>query len=126
MAVAAFPAIKPSGRTWIPGSKPVQAFTALSGYESRVLLGPNPIGAALQLAFQNLTEAVFTQITNHYSIAQGTYEIFDLPVEVFAGMSNYSGVTPSGFKWRYAGPPSIEWTAPGIGNVSVSLVAVNS
>jgi hypothetical protein len=125
MAVAAFPSLKPSARTWTPGSKPVQAFTALSGYEARVLLGPNPIGAALQLGFRNLTEAQFLQITNHFSIAQTTYEVFDLPAEVFAGMISYSGVTPTGYKWRYAGAPSIEWTAPGIGNASVSLIAVN-
>ena len=126
MAIAKFPSIKPSARTWTPGSPPVQAFTALSGYEARVLLGPNPIGASLQLGFQNLTEAVFLQITNHYLAADGTYQIFELPAETFAGMTSYSGVTPTGYKWRYAGPPSIEWTAPGIGNASVSLVAVNS
>lgn len=125
MAVAAFPSIKPSSRTWTPGSQPVQSFTALSGYEARVLLGPNPIGATLSLGFQNLTEAVFLQITSHYATAKGTYEIFDLPADVFAGMTSYSGITPSGYKWRYSGPPTIDWVAPGIGNASVSLLAVN-
>jgi len=126
MTVAAFPSIEPSSRSWTPGSQPVQSFTALSGYEARVLLGPNPIGASLQLGFQNLTESLFLQITSHYATAQGTYEIFDLPADVFAGMTSYSGVTPSGYKWRYAGPPAINWVAPGIGNASVSLVAVSS
>lgn len=124
MAVASFPSIKPSSRTWTPGAQPVQSFTALSGYEARVLLGPNPIGASLSLGFQNLTETVFLQITNHYATAKGTYGIFDLPADVFAGMSSYSGVTPSGYQWRYSGPPSIEWIAPGIGNATVSLLAV--
>lgn len=125
MTVAAFPAIKPSSRTWTPGSQPVQSFTALSGYEARVLLGPNPIGATLSLGFQNLTEAVFLQIISHYATAKGTYEVFDLPADAFAGMTSYSGVTPSGYKWRYSGPPTIDWVAPGIGNASVSLLAVN-
>jgi hypothetical protein len=124
MAVTSFPSIKPSSRSWTPGSQPVQSFTALSGYESRVLLGPNPIGATLSLGFQNLTETVFLQITSHYATAKGTYETFALPAELFAGMTNYAGVTPSGFEWRYTGPPTVEWTAPGIGNASVSLVAV--
>jgi hypothetical protein len=124
MPVAAFPAIKPSSRTWTPGSQPVQSFTALSGYEARVLLGPNPIGATLSLGFQNLTEAVFLQISAHYATAQGTYETFDLPVDAFAGITSYSGITPTGYKWRYSAPPSVEWVAPGIGNVSVSLLAV--
>lgn len=126
MAVAAFPSIKPSSRTWTPGSQPVQSFTALSGYEARVLLGPNPIGAVLSLGFQNLTEAVFLQITDHYITAKGGYEVFDLPADVFAGMTSYSGVTPSGYKWRYSAPPTIDWTAPGIGNASVSFVAVKT
>lgn len=126
MAVVAFPSIRPSTRSWTPGTPPMQSFTALSGYEARVLLGPNPIGTTLQLGFQNLTEAVFLQITSHYAIAQGTYELFSLPVTAFAGMTNFAGVTPTGFLWRYASPPSVEWTAPGIGNVSVSLVAVKS
>lgn len=124
MTVAAFPSIKPSSRTWTPGSQPVQSFTALSGYEARVLLGPKPIGTALSVSFQNLTEAVFLQITSHYVTASGTYGAFDLPAEIFAGMTNYAGVTPSGYKWRYASPPIIEWSAPGIGNASVSFVAV--
>ena len=125
MTVASFPSIKPSSRTWTPGSQPVQSFTALSGYEARVLLGPKPIGATLSLGFQNLTEAVFLQITNHYATASSTYEVFDLPVEIFAGMTNYADVTPSGYKWRYASSPTIEWSAPGIGNASVSFVAVS-
>lgn len=126
MAVASFPTIKPSSRTWTPGSQPVQSFTALSGYESRVLLGPNPIGATLSLGFQNLTEAVFLEITSHYAVAKGIYEVFDLPADIFAGMTSYNGVTPSGYKWRYSGPPTIDWVAPGIGNASVSLLAVSA
>lgn len=124
MAVAAFPAIEPSSRSWTPGSQPVQSFTALSGYEARVLLGPNPIGATLALGFQNLLEAAFLQITSHYATAKGTYEAFDLPAAVFAGISSYSGITPSGYKWRYASAPTVEWTAPGIGNASVTLLAI--
>ena len=124
MAVAAFPAIEPSSRSWTPGSQPVQSFTALSGYEARVLLGPNPIGATLSLVFQNLLEATFLQITSHYATAKGTYEAFDLPDALFAGMTAYDSVTPTDYKWRYASAPTVEWTAPGIGNASVTLLAV--
>lgn len=124
MAVAAFPDLKPSSRTWTPGSQPIQSFTALSGYEARVLLGPNPIGASLSLGFQNLLEAAFLQITNHYAVARGSYEVFSLPAGIFAGMSSYGTVTPSNNLWRYADAPTVDWTAPGIGNVSVRLLAV--
>lgn len=126
MAVAAFPSLSPSSRTWTPGSQPVQTFTALSGYEARVLLGPKPIGAILTLGFQNLIETQFLQITSHYATASGTYEVFDLPASIFAGMTNYAGVTPTGYKWRYSAPPTVEWVAPGIGTVAVTLTAVGA
>jgi len=57
-------------------------------------------------------------------IAKGTYEAFDLPDELFAGMTDYAGVTPTDYKWRYASAPTVEWTAPGIGNASVTLLAI--
>ena len=126
MSVAAFPSIAPSSRSWTPGSMPMKSFNTFSGYEARVLLGPNPIGTSLALGFSNLLEDQLLQITEHHIVAKGSFEIFDLPETVLAGMTNYWKVTPLCFQWRYAGPPSIDWVAPGIGNVSVSLLAVTS
>ena len=124
MAITAFPAIEPSSRAWTPGSQPVKAFSTLSGYESRVMLGSEPIGASLQLSFQNLTESIALAISNHFSTAKGTFETFVLPAAVFAGMTDYSTVAPTGQEWRYAAAPSINWVSPGVANVGVSLVAV--
>jgi hypothetical protein len=124
MAVSAFPNLKPTARTWTPGVQPMSNFTSMSGYEVRVMVGPDPIGTALQLTFENSAEADIRQITDHYVLAKGMFEVFSLPAETFAGMTTYGQVTPSGFSWRYAGPPSIEWLMPGVGSVSVSLVAV--
>lgn len=126
MAITAFPAIKPSSRVWLPGAQPVQAFATLSGYESRIMLGSEPVGTSLQLSFQNLQEAVALSITDHYSNARGTFETFAMPAAVFAGMTNYGSVTPAGQVWRYASAPSIAWVSPGIADVSVSFVAVRS
>jgi len=126
MSVAAFPAVKPSSRTWTPGTLPVQAFNTLSGNETRVLLGVKPIGTSLSMNFSNIKENVVLQITNHFSVAKGSYETFSLPSAVFAGMTSYGSVTPSGLVWRYASSPSVDWVAPGIGNVSVNLVAVTA
>ena len=124
MAVTAFPALEPSGRTWVPGSQPVKSFVTLSGFESRVMLGSEPLGTSLQLSFQNLTEAAVIAITNHFGLAKGTFESFALPDEVFAGMATPDSVTPAGQVWRYTGPPSVAWVAPAIANVSVSFVSV--
>ena len=124
MAITAFPAIEPSSRVWTPGSQPVKAFSTLSGYESRVMLGSEPIGTSLQMSFQNLQEVVVLSITDHFVKAKGTFETFALPAAVFAGMTDYSKVTPDGQVWRYAAAPSVRWVSPGIANVTVSLVAI--
>ena len=126
MAITAFPAIEPSSRAWVPGSQPVKSFATLSGYESRVMLGAEPVGTSLQMSFKNLQEVVALTITDHYVKAKGTFEAFALPAAVFAGMTDYGKVTPEGQTWRYAAAPSIDWVSPGIANVSVSLVAIRS
>ena len=126
MAITAFPAIEPSSRAWVPGSQPVKAFSTLSGYESRVMLGAEPVGTSLQMSFQNLQEVVALSITDHYVKAKGTFETFALPPAVFAGMTDYGKVTPEGQVWRYTAAPSIQWVSPGIANVTVSLVAIRS
>ena len=125
MAITAFPAIEPSSRAWVPGSQPVQSFATLSGFESRVMLGAEPVGTSLQMSFNNLKEVVALSITDHYVKAKGTFETFALPAAVFAGMTDYGKVTPEGHTWRYASAPSIDWVSPGIANVGVSFVAVH-
>ena len=89
------------------------------------MLGPDPLGASLDLVFENAFEDEIKQITDHYTLAKGVYEVFALPAETFAGMTTYGQVTPAGFSWRYSGPPSIEWLSPTVGSISVSLVAVH-
>ena len=126
MAITAFPAIEPSSRAWVPGSQPVKSFLTLSGYESRVMLGAEPVGTSLQMSFQNLTEAIALSVIDHFSKAKGTFETFALPAAVFAGMTDYGKVTPSGQVWRYASSPSVTWVSPGIANIQVSLVAIRS
>lgn len=100
------------------------SYTSMAGYEVRVLVGQNPIGVALSLVFENQTEVAALSITNHYATAKGTYEVFALPPDVFAGMANYSSVKPEMMSWRYAAAPSVEWLMPGVATVSVELVAV--
>ena len=100
------------------------SFNTLSGYEARILLGSKPVGTSLSMSFSNLLENELLKITDHYLKAQGTYDTFALPSSTYAGMTNFGSVTPASFSWRYASAPSVDWVSPGIGNVSVSLVAV--
>jgi hypothetical protein len=88
------------------------------------MLGTKPVGALLRLSFVNLTDAAAQSITDHFALARGAYEIFDLPAEVFAGMTSYGYMTPAGAKWRYTSTPTLDWSAPDVVGVSVSLMAV--
>jgi hypothetical protein len=124
MAVQSFPSIKPSSRVWTPGSKPQSIYTSQSGYEVRIQHGSLTVGSQLSLGFQNLLEVVGKQITDHYAIAQGSFETFALPVEIFAGMATYDYITATSTTWRYGRPPSVTYIAPGIQSINVELVAV--
>lgn len=119
-----FPALKPSVRTWTMGSQPISSFTTMSGHETRVLLGPDPIGTSLSLQFTNIEETKVLELTAHFRSARGSFETFGLPPETLAGMTNTADVTPLGQVWRYAATPQIEWISPGIATVSVELAAV--
>lgn len=98
----------------------MQAFTSLSGVETRIRYGTAFVGAALSLTFQNLTNAAAALISDHWRLARGGFESFVLPSEVSAG--GWS-IEP-GQQWRYATAPSFEWTANGVVTVTVSLVQV--
>lgn len=124
MPVQAFPSIQPTARTWTPGMQPMSTFASLAGYEVRVQHGSVAVGAQLSLSFQNLKEEIGKQITDHFALAQGTFETFQLPAEIYAGMSSYSYVTPNTTTWRYTAKPSVTYVAPGIQTVSVDLTAV--
>lgn len=118
-----FPSIAPSVRSWTPGVMPHSQFATLSGYQVKTSHSDKLVGGKLNLVFSNLLEAVARQIIDHYQAQLGTFDSFDLSASVWAGAaSNY--FTPAGQKWRYSGPPSVNYVAPGIASVSVSLESV--
>ena len=119
-----FPALKPSSRSFTPGMVPVSAFAALSGKETRVILGDTMHGHVVSLSFSNLQEPAVKQITDHWYNRQGTALDFTLPAAVWAGWAQYSSATTSGQKWRYTAQPEIEAVSLGIMNVSVELISL--
>jgi len=105
----------------VPGRQPSTAYTSLSGHEVRVLHGNMAVGARLSLTFSNLAEATGRLITDHFALAQGTYETFALPAEVFAGLASSGYIAPAGTTWRYDGAPSVSYKAPSLQTVTVEL-----
>lgn len=119
-----FPAVRPSGRSFTPGSLPVEAYTSMSGKETRVVMGNTFFGHSVSLDFQNLQEAVVQTLIAHFYEQQGTVLSFTLPSAVWAGWSLYESAVSSSQKWRYAGTPSVQAVSPGIMSISVELIAL--
>ena len=84
-----FPAVRPSGRSFTPGSLPVEAYTSMSGKETRVVMGNTFFGHSVSLDFQTLQEAVVQTLIAHFYEQQGTVLSFTLPSAVWAGWSLY-------------------------------------
>jgi len=128
----AFPQMTPSARSMTMGDVPSKTYRAMSGATVRRAFGNKKTQYVLKLQFQNIgdDDAVRTptgtvkQILSHFDSANGTFDSFTLPAEVFKGM----GVTSSAYftgadvSWRYAKPPEIKSVKAGLSNVSVEFV----
>ena len=119
-----FPSLKPSSRSFTPGSLPIESFQSLSGKETRVILGDTMHGHTLSLEYQNIQEADVRLVTDHWYGQQGTALSFTLPRNLWAGWEDFSSAIAGNPTWRYAGQPEIEAVSPGIMNVSVELVSL--
>lgn len=119
-----FPSLKPSARTFTPGSLPISTFASISGKETRVILGDTPHNHSIALTFQHVQEPSAELITNHWYDRLGTALDFSLPADVWAGWASYLNAITPGQKWRYTQQPSVESVSPGILNVSVELISL--
>ena len=122
--MATFPALKPNGRSWTPGALTQSSFTHVGGAEVRVLLGSKRTGDVLRLSYENLLESEANSIISHYVGERTTFNVFDLPVEVYAGITDYSAITVAGNKWRYTKAPDVQYLSPDVQSVSVELIQV--
>ena len=120
-----FPQLKPSARTLVVASTNVTNFVALSGKETRVILGDQAVAPTMQLEFSALDQDVAQLILSHYRGQLGTGISFDLPSEVWAGWPNYTAEIPANQKWRYSSTPRVVPVAPTRMNVSIELVGVD-
>jgi hypothetical protein len=120
-----FPAIKPSSRSYSPGQLPVRTYRTLSGAIWKRAFSNTRSGQALSLKFNSLNDGETEQIVAHFEDMGGTFKRFDLPSELFAGMS--SGLTnrlknAANIKWAYSSEPKVESVFPGYSDVTVELI----
>lgn len=119
-----FPALQPSGRTFTPGEYPNTPFRSWSGAEGRVRHSNVMLESALRLTFTGITEAQMLSILSHYQGQRGSFESFALPNDVWSGVTTVGDYSLTGYRWRYAGPPTVTDLPCGNHIVELSLATV--
>ena len=125
-----FPTIKPTSRSYSPGTYPSTDFESLDGTKTHLRYGNKRINATLQLGFSNISDADAALILDNYVQVNGdwNYVTFNRGFATsgieLSDLGNYMRETGgSGLKWRYSGPPTVTSTFKGLSNVSCSFVA---
>lgn len=124
----AFPSIKPSGRSYSPGTYPQTTFEAQNGAKSVIRYGNKRVNAQLSLSFNNITDAQASDILENYEEVNSDwdYVVFNqgsgLTGIESTDLANYVNEVSSGLRWRYSNPPKVTSVQPGISNVSCSFV----
>lgn len=121
---AQFPGIKPAERSFRLGQYPVKTYRALSGATVKRAFGNRAYGYELQLSFNNISDAVTTQLIDHYDATKGGFERFTLPAELFVGMSATLASkiqSPTQIKWEYTNPPEVKSVINGRSTVTINL-----
>ena len=89
------------------------------------MFGNRSFGHAIDLQFENISDANTKTIIDHYYGQFGSYARFALPDDVFSGMSTtLKGVVqaPTNILWEYAEPPQVESVFNGRSTVTVRLI----
>jgi len=134
-----FPSVKPTSRSYTPGTYPSTTFESLDGTKTHLRFGNKPVNATLTLGFANITDGQVGLILKNYDDVNSVWDYvkfteangsagikgagsgYFLRKEIHADSG--TGETENGLKWRYAGPPSVTSVFPGRCNVICSFVA---
>lgn len=125
----AFPALRPSSRTYTPGNYPKTEFQANNGARVTLAYGSRPVDAELALSFQNISDDDAAQILANYQAVNGTWDYV-----TFSGSNGLAGMTASlqayaaegdggKLRYRYSGPPQVTSVQPGISSVTCKFIA---
>ena len=122
--MANFPSITPSTRLYTQGNFPSAIQASSNGVTTGFRRGNRRINQTLQLSFNNLTESQVTQIRNHFDGQNGSFSIFYLSAEVWAGYTTPPVALVSDFAWLYANAPTISDGIVSKWNVEIELISV--
>ena len=140
-----FPTVKPTSRSYNPGTYPSTTFESLDGTKTHLRFGNKRVNATLTLGFSNIEDALAALILENYEAVNEAWDsVIFSPTSGLQGISDakrgtddYGGIRQdatngltdhiqeaiSGLKWRYSGPPTVTSTFKGRSNVSCSFVA---
>ena len=135
-----FPTVKPTSRSYNPGTYPSTTFESLDGTKTHLRFGNKRVNATLQLSFSNISDAEAALILENYEDVNSSWDYVTFTSsDGVSGVSNSKEVDGqtnpasslqslvkeggSSLKWRYSGPPTVTSTFKGLSNVSCSFVA---
>tara|TARA_R100001510_G_C7629536_1_gene188687 strand:+ start:215 stop:691 length:477 start_codon:yes stop_codon:yes gene_type:complete len=145
-----FPLIKPSSRSYNPGTYPSTTFESLDGTKTHIRYGNKRVNATLQLGFSNISDQQAAEILDHYEEVNSDWDYvtfgnndalsgvgFVQGSQYTQFLRNYmkegdnktkrakdgSSAEPSGLRWRYSSPPTVTSIFKGRSNVSCSFIA---
>ena len=130
--IRSFPTIKPSSRSYTPGTYPQVEFVAQNGAKTVLRYGNKKVDAKLSLGFTNITDSQANEILNLYEEVNSDYDYISFTsANALAGINSSSLINnmaekdSNGVKLRYRfdGPPSISSVRPGRSNVQCKFVA---
>jgi|TARA_R100001082_G_scaffold66709_1_gene37693 hypothetical protein len=125
----AFPTIKPTSRSYRPGTYPSTTFESLDGTKTHLRYGNKRVNATLTLGFSNISDADAALILSNYENVNSDWNYVSFgSTNATAGvdstsLSAFLEESGSGLLWRYSGPPNVTSVFPGQSNVSCSFVA---
>ena len=133
-----FPDIKPSSRSYTPGTYPQTEFVAQNGAKSVIRYGNKKTDAKLTLGFTNIEDAQANEILKRYEEVNSVYDYIHFPsTSALAGIAAPPTLTStlrdkmgerdnSGntlLRYRFDGPPTVTSVRPGRSNVQCKFVA---
>jgi len=118
-----FPALRPTSRTYTPGSFPTKRFNSINGAGVTRIYGSKSFDASLRMQFL-LSDEDTRLVIDCWHEAKGDYTPLTLNSEVYAGITeDLQGGIPTYLNWRWAEAPSVESLFPGRSRVTVNLLA---
>jgi len=134
-----FPNIKPTSRTYTPGSFPQTEFVAQNGAKSVIRYGNKQVDAKLTLNFTNILDSQAFQILENYRQVNSVYDYVTFNQNSglagiggdghtmsdgsLGNLAAYFDAVPLGLRYRYDGPPTVTSVRRNRSNVQCKFVA---